>query len=97
MAPVSISAQANLADSIKAVEMLILNEAALESAFEGSRWNDLMRIAIRNNDNSIVANAIARKFTLAGDNATATSIQAKLMDKANWYLPLEIPANFVEK
>lgn len=97
MAPVSIAAQATLADSIKAVEMLILNEAALESAFEGSRWADLTRIATRNNDPSILADAVANKFSLAGDNALAASIRTKLMDINNWYLPLEIPANFVEQ
>lgn len=95
IAPVSIAAQANLADSIKQVELLILNEGALESAFEGSRWADLVRIASRNNDPAILADAIANRFTLAGDNALASSIRTKLLDKNNWYLPLEIPSNFV--
>lgn len=95
MAPVSVSAFITHDDSVKQVELLILNEAALESAFEGTRWQDLLRIASRNNDPSILADAVSNKFTLAGDNAIAATVHTKLMDPANWYLPLNKQANFV--
>ncbi|MDB5003317.1 MAG: RagB/SusD family nutrient uptake outer membrane protein [Mucilaginibacter sp.] len=66
------------------VEKFILEEFALESAFEGRRWFDLVRFAKRNNDASILANAVARKYPLSQQGA----IKARLMDRKNWYLPV---------
>ncbi len=37
------------ADSIIAMEKLLLREAALECGFEGHRWSDMLRIAMRKN------------------------------------------------
>jgi tetratricopeptide (TPR) repeat protein len=72
---------AALQDSVLYVEDLIQQELALESAFEGNRFQDLMRIAIRRDDNSYLANIVSAKYT---DNKDA--IKTKLLTRANWYL-----------
>lgn len=68
-------------DSILYVEDLIVNELALETAFEGNRFHDLMRIAIRRNDEAYLADKVSAKH---GDNRAA--IRNKLMDRNNWYI-----------
>ncbi|WP_243349162.1 RagB/SusD family nutrient uptake outer membrane protein [Parabacteroides sp. FAFU027] len=68
-------------DSVKYVEDLIVNELALETAFEGNRFHDLMRVAIRRNDNAYLANKISAKYKSNSD-----AIKTKLMDRSNWYL-----------
>ncbi len=67
-------------------EDLILQERAMELAFEGKRWFDLMRIARRRNDPSWLADKVAAKFS---DPAQAEAIRAKLSSPGNWYLPME--------
>lgn len=75
---------------------LILEEAALELAFEGSRWEDLVRFS-RRSGADIIANAVARKFEVStSGGASAEEIRAKLSVEDNWFLPLDIPTNFVE-
>lgn len=68
-------------DSILFVEDMIEQELALETAFEGNRFHDLMRIAIRRDDNAYLADKVAAKHK---ENQVA--IKSKLMDRANWYL-----------
>jgi len=70
-----------LQDSVLYVENLIQQELALETAFEGNRFQDLMRMAIHRDDNAFLANLVSLKY---GDNKAA--IKTKLMDRANWYL-----------
>ena len=70
-----------LQDSVLYVENLIQQELALETAFLGNRFQDLMRIAIRRDDNAYLANIVSAKYT---ENKEA--IKTKLMDRANWYL-----------
>jgi hypothetical protein len=67
-----------LADSIAFVDRCILNELALEMAFEGNRFHDLMRFSLRENDPAILANRVGLKNPEAG---------SKLMNTQNWYLP----------
>ena len=66
-------------------EDLIIQERALELAFEGKRWFDLMRIARRRNDPSYLADKVAAKFS---DPVMAEQVRSWLMNEANWYLPV---------
>ena len=63
------------------VEDVIINETALERAFEGNRFHDLMRIAIRRNDNAYLADKVAAKHT-----ANKEAIRSKLLTRENWYI-----------
>jgi hypothetical protein len=67
-------------DSVRWIEEAILLEAALECGFEGNRWGDMLRIAMRKNR----------------DNATGTAYINELITKAKpsvaltpetWFLP----------
>lgn len=71
------------------LEDKIIEEAALELAFEGERWSDLMRIARRRNDPSFLADKVYAKLSKA-NNPKAAQVRAKLMDMQNWYLPFKI-------
>lgn len=68
-------------DTISYVEDLIVNELALETAFEGNRFHDLMRVAIRRNNNAFLAKKVAAKH-----KANKEAIENKLMTRKNWYL-----------
>lgn len=93
--PVSVADDLTDAEKINEVGALILNENALELAFEGNRWEDLIRFSRRNGQTNIIGDAIAEKFELAGDAGKATSVKQKLLNPDNWFLPLEVPSNFV--
>lgn len=69
-------------EKVTFVEDLIINESALELAFEGNRFHDLMRIALRRNDNAYLADKVAGKHPLP----LRESIRTKLNDKSNWFL-----------
>lgn len=86
-------------DLVNAVENIIVDELALETAFEGNRFNDLVRIADHKNaagQNGTewlakkIANRGSRKATVntpAIENFDA-AIYAKLQNQANWYFQL---------
>ena len=76
-----IPALATMKDSMEFVEDLIVKELALETAFEGNRFHDLMRVAKRRNDNSYLAKRIGAKYNDGGVK------EAALMIEENWYLP----------
>lgn len=76
-----IPALPTLTDSILAMEDLLIEELALETAFEGNRFHDLMRFALRRDDNHVLADRVAAKHK---NNSEA--IRTKLMDRRNWYL-----------
>ncbi|XMO85332.1 RagB/SusD family nutrient uptake outer membrane protein [Algibacter sp. AS12] len=97
LAPVGLDIDLESSDAIRQVGALILNEAALELAFEGNRWEDLVRFAKTNNNPSILADAVYAKFEAAGNTAQGQTVKAKLMDESNWFLPLAIPNNFIEE
>jgi len=79
-----------ISDSIDAVENLICNENAFESAFEGQRFFDLMRMSIRRNDPSFLASRIARRNhpNASDSEIQATALYQKLLNTSNWYLPM---------
>lgn len=68
------------------IEDLIMSERAMELAFEGKRWTDLVRVAERRNDPAYLADKVAAKFQ---GTSKYDEIHAKLMNPANWYLPFE--------
>lgn len=68
---------------IPLVEDLIINEMALEGMFEGFRFYDLMRVALRRGDPSYLAVPVSNRRGETDDR-----LRALLMDKNNWFLPL---------
>lgn len=82
----AIPACATLADSINAVEDLIVDEMALETASEGCRWYDLMRVSLHRGDPSFLARKVASR---QGAEQFDEKLFGLLQDKKNWYLPLE--------
>jgi len=78
----------NPADSVKQVEDMLIDEGALELAYEGQRWADLLRIAIRRNDPSFIANRIYDKLRKE-NSGNASQARAKLLSR-DWYLPLKL-------
>ena len=76
---------------INAVEDLIVDEGALETAFEGYRFGDLMRIA-SHKDNGVqwLAWKIARRDYNVTDDAQQKdeALYSKLLNKNNWFYTL---------
>jgi starch-binding outer membrane protein, SusD/RagB family len=79
-------------DTIDFVEDKICDELALETAFEGYRFFDLIRLTMHRNDwyqtnnNAYLANKVAgRKGSANFDQ----DLNDKLMIESNWYLPLK--------
>ena len=66
----------------EAVEDLIIDEDALELAFEGCRFSDLARVAIRRGDNRFLASRVAKR-----SGSMDMKLYNVLLDDANWYLP----------
>lgn len=65
------------------VEDLIVNEEAMELAFEGTRFFDLMRVAHRRGDASYLAERVSKR-----DGQKDASLYSKLLNTNNWYFPL---------
>jgi len=66
------------------IEDFIIQERAMECAFEGKRWFDLVRIAQRRGTPEYLADKVAAKF--AG-TPKYDEIHGILMNEANWYIP----------
>jgi len=93
---IGIRSRANLVDqavsatdSLNQIEANLINETGLENGFEGTRWPDLLRIALRRNDPSFIADKVYAKLLKDGI-PNAAAVRAKLMDKNNWYLPFKL-------
>ena len=79
----------SVVDSIAQIELQLINEQALETAFEGTRWADLLRIAIRRNDPAFLADKIYEKLRKNGASAgAANQARAKLLAR-DWFLPFK--------
>ncbi|BAV04520.1 SusD family protein [Filimonas lacunae] len=77
----------NGADSTTLIENMIVDESGLELAYEGSRWADLLRIAIRRNEPAFVADKVYNKLVKDG-NGSAAATRARLLAK-DWFLPFK--------
>ncbi|BDD11969.1 hypothetical protein FUAX_44010 (plasmid) [Fulvitalea axinellae] len=75
-------------DSMLVIEDVIVRERALELAFQGRRWYDLMRVARRRNDPDFLAKRVAEQL---GDEGEA--LRQRLRNSDNWYLPFDMYAN----
>lgn len=73
---------------------LVLDELALELAWEGTRFGDLIRFAKALGDNDVLAKrvagrAIKNEVTYRSDEYQMDpELYGKMLDEANWYLPL---------
>lgn len=63
------------------VEKMLLEEEGLELAFEGYRFYDLMRVALRNNNPSLLADKVSARSGIVD-----AALKAKLEDTNNWFL-----------
>jgi tetratricopeptide (TPR) repeat protein len=72
-------------DRIRYIEDLIIAERALELAYEGKRFFDLVRVAERRNEPEFLADKVAAKFE---GTPQYEQIKAHLMNPDSWYLPL---------
>ena len=93
------AASTTLADTIDAVENIIVDELALETAFEGNRFTDLVRIAEHKNASGKpgtqwLANKIANRGTRKATSTTPAvngydgTLYVKLLNPATWYFAL---------
>ncbi len=79
----------NPADSLIEIENMIIAEDGLELAYEGVRWTDLLRVAIRRNDPSFIADKIYDKLRKSGLSAgAANQAKTKLLNK-DWFFPFK--------
>lgn len=81
-----VKSEANLEfnDTIEYIEQRIIDELALEAAFEGNRFGDLIRFAKRHQNPEFLAHRVANREGV--ENAT---LKAILREESNWYLPLK--------
>jgi hypothetical protein len=71
---------------VDSIERMIVDEAALELAFEGHRFYDLMRVALRRNDPSFLADRVYARRGESERSVVQSEIKKNLLNKNNWYL-----------
>ncbi|MBS1563345.1 MAG: RagB/SusD family nutrient uptake outer membrane protein [Bacteroidetes bacterium] len=77
-----------VADSVNTIEDQLVTEAGLELAYEGTRWPDLVRVALHRNDPTYLADKIYQKLVVE-NNPQAAAVRNKLLNKDNWWLPFK--------
>ncbi len=77
-------------DSVTNVENMIIDENALELAYEGQRWSDLLRVSIRRNDPSYIANKVYDKLRKSGLSAGAANAARTKLLARDWFLPFKL-------
>ncbi|MGM9733744.1 MAG: RagB/SusD family nutrient uptake outer membrane protein [Prevotella sp.] len=82
----TLSGQALLDYQISKVEDMIVDEGALEFAFEGTRYYDLLRVALRRNDPSYLADRIYNRRGADKAAEVRGEIKSDLNDMNNWFL-----------
>lgn len=68
------------------VEQMIVDEGALENSFEGTRFYDLMRVALRRNDPNFLADRVYSRRGAANKGTMEGEIKVNLRNPSNWYL-----------
>jgi hypothetical protein len=81
---------------------LVLDELALELAWEGTRFGDLIRFAKAMGDNDVLAKRIAGRAIKnevtyrSAEYEMDAETYGKMSNEANWYLPLPGEASVVD-
>lgn len=70
---------------IAEVDKKLIDEYALEFAYEGTRFYDLMRYAKYYNNESYLGEAVSKR---AGSSNINSTLAGKLSSESDWYLPL---------
>lgn len=81
-----MAVEGNLNDTINYLDILIIDELAMEAALEGNRFGDLIRFAERRGEPEFLAKRVASR---KGTEHLDEELYNKLLDKENWYLPLK--------
>jgi hypothetical protein len=83
----SVNVAVPLATQQAYVDSLIINESALEFAFEGTRYYDMMRFAKRQpNPGAAMQQLVFGRKGEANRDMMSTEIKRPLTDERNWFL-----------
>ena len=63
-----------------------MNENALECSFQGTRFYDLMRVALRRNDPAYLADRVYARNGSGNEATVKATIKKDLYNPKNWYL-----------